>query len=236
MSHDDGRCAKDEETIYVQATGTCASVVGAANGTEAVPYCSMDTAGAALGMMPAKALVVVRGNVNGTSLSLAGRKISIVGQMNASLTGGPIALRLSAGDLYVRRVTISAGMFSMGVQAEAGSILRLDHVVVTGNKGGIALRSANFDIQNTTVVNNESVDEPDGTTSWGGIYVQNPPAVGSTEFRFLTVQNNKAPGIFCTGAVDGMGVLASGNTFRQVTPSCGFTFCDAASATCGVQP
>jgi hypothetical protein len=234
MSHLDGRCASDPETIYVQAGGTCTSTVGATNGTLTIPYCSLDPAATALGTMTAKTLIVVRGPVgSGPPFAIASRPISIVGQMNAGVAG---SIRLSAGELYLRRITLSAGTLLVGCQADAGSTLHLDHVVVTGNKGGIALRGAAFDIQNTTVVNNEPFEETDGTTTWGGIYVQNPPAAGPTKFQFVTVQNNKAPGIFCSGAAQGTGVLASGNTLTQVTTSCGFTSCGAASTTCGAQP
>jgi hypothetical protein len=124
-------------------------------------------------------------------------------------------------------------MFSMGVQADAGSTIRLDRVVVTGNKGGVYLNGAAFEIQNTTVINNEFVD--DGAI-WAGIYAKNPPAAGPAKLRFVTVQNNKATGIVCSGPIEGDGVLSSGNTTSNINTTCKVTNCDTASATCGAQP
>jgi hypothetical protein len=237
MSHDDGRCAKDEETIYVQATANCTSTVGAANGTATVPYCSLDPATTALGTMTAKNLIVVRGTVNnGPAFAIAGRLISVVGQMNASIGSAPAAIRLTAGELYVRAVELSTGN-SLGCQASAGSTLRLDHVVVTGNKlGGILLEGAAFDIRDTTVSNNGAGRYLD-LVDWGGILVNNPPAAGPATLQRVTVQNNMKGGIRCSGALTmTSGVRASGNEPPDIELQCGFTTCGAASATCGSQP
>jgi hypothetical protein len=233
MSHDDGRCATDAETIYVQATGNCANVVGTANGTEAVPYCSMDPAVTTVGTVSTKNLIVVRGNVsNSSTFATTGRSLSVVGQMNAGLGG---TLRLTGGNLYVRRITISAGALFTGCQADIGSTLRLDHVVVTGNKGGIYLNGAAFDIQNTTVSDNTGLSTMGA--SWAGILISNPPAAGPKKLHLVTVENNKAPGVVCTAAAEGTNVRASGNMLTEITTiECGFSPCGAASATCGAQP
>lgn len=239
MSHDDGRCAKDDETIYVQATTNCASTAGAANGTATLPYCSLDPVIAALGTMTAKNLVVVTGTVDkGPPFAIAGRPISIVGKANASVGGVPAAIRLTAGDLYIRNVELFTGN-SLGCQAGTGSTLRLDHVVVTGNKlGGILLDGAAFDIKDTTVTKN-GPGVFNGAVDWGGIFVNNPPAAGPTKLQRVTVQNNLEAGIKCSVALMmtmTSGILASGNMSPDIHPTCMVAACGAASATCGAQP
>lgn len=235
MSHQDGRCATEAETIYVEAKANCATTVGATGGTATVPYCAMDSAVMTLGTTTTKDLVVVTGNVSsGTMFAVVGRPVSIVGKVEASVTGSP-AIKLSAGDLFIRRVTISAGMFSLGCQADSGSMLRLDHVLVTGNRGGIYLNGAAFDIQNTTISDNYGLSTMG--TSWAGVFVSNPPAAGPKKLQLVTVDNNKAPGIVCTSTAQGTGVRASGNALTEITTiECGFSPCGAASATCGAQP
>jgi hypothetical protein len=233
MSHDKGRCATDLETIYVQATATCASTVGAANGTATVPYCSMDLAVATLGAMPSKNLVVVRGDVaNPSPFAISSRPISIVGQMNAGLGG---TLRLMAGDLYVRQATVTAGALLVGCQADNGSTLRLDRVIVTGNKGGIYLDRAAFDIQNTIIANNGT--RSTGAVTWGGVLVIDPPAAGPAKLQFVTVQDNVGGGIACSAALTmASGVRTSGNGSPDINDNCNLAACGAASATCGAQP
>jgi hypothetical protein len=236
MSHQDGRCAKDEETIYVEATGNCASTVGVTNGTATVPFCSLDPAVAALGAMPAKNLVIVRRTVIcGTPFAITARPVSIVGQLNASVTGAPAAIRASAGDLYVRNVKLSTGA-SIGCQADSGSTIRLDHVAVTGNSGGgILLNGAAFDIQNTTVSNNGAGTS--GATTWGGILVTSLPVSGPAKLNLVTVQNNMGGGIACSAQLTmATGVLSSGNESPNINATCMFSSCTAASATCGAQP
>lgn len=233
MKHQDGRCATDAETIYVQKTSACPGAAATADGTAAMPYCSMDPAVAAVG--GTRDLIVVRGIVNGASsaFSIGSRQVSIVGQLSANVAGATDpAIHLTAGDLYVRSLKLSTGG-SIGCKAEVGSVLRLDRVVVTGNSsGGILLDGAAFDVENTTVTNNG----PSADATWGGIRIQNTPAGGPARLHLLTVQNNNPSGISCSASVTGTGVLASGNTSVDVSATCGFSSCGTTGSTCGAQP
>jgi hypothetical protein len=226
MKHQDGRCATDAETIYVQKTANCP----AADGTAMAPYCSMDGAVAAVGAT--RDLIVARGTVGGASSAFAGgtTQISIIGQMNATIgnVNSP-AIQLASGDMYVRNVKLGPST-AIGCQGDAGSILRLDHVLVTGNSGGgILLNGAAFDIENTTVTNNG----PSADATWGGIRIQNPSASGPVLLHLVTVQGNNPTGVSCSASVTGMGVLAPGNL---VSSTCGFSSCATANTTCGAQP
>ena len=236
MAHQDGRCATDGETIYVQMSSACSNSSG---GTSTTPFCGMDPALTAAGAT--RDLILVRGTVvNGTTsgFNCGTRQISIVGQMSATVSGVP-AIHVASGDLYVRAAKLSTGA-SIGCQADAGSILRLDHVLVTGNSaGGILLNGAAFDIENTTVTTNGPGTDSTGAT-WGGIRIVSPPLSGPKMLNLVTVQNNNQVGVSCSASasVSGMGVLASGNAggVDITTANCGFSSCALASVTCGAQP
>ena len=185
-------------------------------------------------------LIDVRGTVAGATSAFSGgtKQISVVGQMSATISGVP-AIHLAAGDLYVRAVKLGPGA-SIGCQADAGSLLRLDHVLVTGNSaGGILLNGAAFDIENTTVTTNGPGTDSTGAT-WGGIRIVSPPLSGPKMLNLVTVQNNNQVGVSCSASasVSGMGVLASGNAggVDITTANCGFSSCSPASVTCGAQP
>jgi hypothetical protein len=238
MKHQDGRCATNAETIYVQETTICPGAAATADGTSAKPYCSMDSVIAAIDAT--RNLIVVRGAVAGATgaFSVGSRQLSIVGQSNAAIAGATHpALDLAAGDLYVRNLKLSASA-SMGCRAVTGSTLRLEHDLATGSSsGGILLDGAAFDIENTTVTNNGSGTL--GAITWGGILVNNPPAAGPAKLQLLSVQNNTGGGIACSTALTMPdGVLASGNTTmgQDIVSTCGFSSCGTASATCGAQP
>ena len=92
MSHQDGRCATDAETIYVQNGAGCSDTTGTAGGSSARPFCSLQPAVAAVAVVgTARGLIVVRGSVMGaTAMGAAAvfqgptRQLSIVGQMPAA--------------------------------------------------------------------------------------------------------------------------------------------------------
>jgi len=239
MSHLDGRCASTKETIYVQNNGTCADGTGASAGSATAPLCSMQPAPSLASAT--RDLIVVRGTVSGATGAFA-TTVSIVGQSSGTIAGtvSP-ALHVSAGTTYARDVKLST-FDSIGLQADGGSTVRLDHVLVTGNAGqasdakggGILLDGAAFDIRNTTVTSNGP-----GTFSgglWGGILVNSPPATGPKSLQLVTVQGNNPTGISCTAAISGTGVSATGNSSLDVVSACGITACGAASTTCGAQP
>jgi len=239
MSHLDGRCASNSETIYVQNSSSCSDAGGTSGGTSTVPYCSMQPATGAVSAT--RDLVVVRGTVGGATVGFAS-SVSIVGQSSATIVGSVNpALHIASGTTYARDLKLTAGD-AVGLQADTGSTVQLNHLLVTGNAGmaadtrggGILLDGAAFDISNTTVTSNGPGAL--GGTTWGGILVNNPPSGGPKSLRLLTVQNNNPVGVACSATITGTGVLSTGNTSVEITPACMVTSCSAASTTCGAQP
>jgi len=240
MSQLDGRCASTRETIYVQNGSGCSDAGGAAGGTAMAPFCSMQPATAAV--TTARDLVVVRGTVGGATGAFTGN-VSIVGQSSGTIAGtvSP-ALHVSGGTTYARGLKLLT-VDSIGLQADSGSTVKLDHMLVTGNAGqasdlkggGILLDGAAFDIRNTTVTGNGP--GASGSSTLGGILVTSTPApAGPRALQLVTVQNNNGPGIACSAAISGTGVLATGNTSVDILPACGITSCTTASTSCGAQP
>jgi hypothetical protein len=230
MSHVDGHCAVDSETIYVVNRAGC-SDTGAA--TSAAPLCSMNGVQLALGT---RTVVVVRGSsasANGAIGLSGGKLVSIVGQNAGAITGTMAPALWISGDTYARDLKLSS--MTTAVLANSGATLRLNHVsVVNSPGGGLLLDGAAFDIRNTIVTGNGPGIS--GATVWGGILINNPPAAGPARLQLLTVQNNTV-GIACSATVTGTGVLASGSASGvNIATTCGFTSCGAASATCGAMP
>jgi hypothetical protein len=60
--------------------------------------------------------------------------------------------------------------------------------------------------------------------------------MGPKQLYLVTVQNSLAPGIACSTAVTGTGVLASGNASVDIGPMCMFSSCGTAGPMCGSQP
>jgi hypothetical protein len=235
MAHQDGRCASEAETIYVQQVATCASVADPASGGATTPFCGLDKGASALS--PTRRLFVIRGTVQGTAWTLQGAPgdapVSIVGQQSATIAGGASpGLNVVSADLYVRQVLVTLSA-QIGISASNGATLRLDAVKVDTNRGGgILIDASRFDIRNTVVTGNGPGLLP-GDVSWGGMRVQNPPATAPLDLNLVTITNNAGPGLLCTSAIQGAGVRASANSTIDVGTACGITPCGAPSATCG---
>ena len=234
MSHLDGHCATDAETIYVQNTAGCtATYVNDSGGTAIAPYCSMDPVG--LAANDTHTLVVIRGAVNGGTWTYqrgAGHpETSFIGQQSAIVASATSpGFSMTSGTAYIRDVKFSSSL-AVCISATGGSI-DLDTVVVdTCQGGGILLDGAAFNITNTTVTNNGPGTV--GTTSWGGILVNSLPIAGLPVFSLDTIENNKGPGLECAGQVDGSAVLASGNSTADIGPTCGFNSCTPGRGACG---
>lgn len=230
MSHQDGRCASDSETVVVTATSSNLPSTSVTSGIH---------------------LMVIRGTVNGTlTWSLpTSPQMTIVGQSSgttvptltgiASTTTETATIRVTGGDLYIRGLSVTAG--SPGIWATGGNILRLDHVNVSNNTaGGILLDGAGFDIKNTTINNNGS--NIYGTVVFGGLGIQGTPTGSGTpkSISLSTVSANQLVGVSCGSGATLVpvptSVLSSGNTGGDIGGSCGFASCSSASATCGAQP
>jgi hypothetical protein len=239
MAHQDGRCATDAETIYVQNDApTCSDAVqagdaGADVGTRSKPFCSMQPV--PLRLTTSRALVVVRGTVGSGSWTFTGPSdASIVGQQSAFVSSGPMpAFSISSGSILIREVKFASSA-SIGIRATGGTV-RLERVTVDSCMGGgILLDGAAFDIQNTTVTRNGPAT--DGATSWGGILVKALPSSGLSRLDLVTLQNNNNAGLVCAAQIEGTGVFASGNIGGiDVNPTCAVITCTPMSSTCGSQ-
>jgi hypothetical protein len=228
MSHEDGRCATADETIYVKRDTSICSMSRAAGGTKDVPYClSQDGLDA---MTAARRLVVMRGPDALTEFmfSQAGARVTVVGQGGAIVSpGAHVGVQVSAGTVYLRDLTIKGGS-DTGVVADGSGELHMDRCMVRSNtKGGIQVSGAGFEIINTIVDGNGSTSTA-GCGTWGGICVN---AAGTlTVARFLndTVVNNMGPGVACVGATTIIaGSIVSGNIPQEIS-LCTMTPCCAA--------
>ena len=150
-------------------------------------------------------------------------------------TSKGIAATGASTTLTLSNVTVNLGTDGLGIQADNGATLKMDHCIVTNNlQGGIRLDSVQFDIKNTKVTNNGPGD--DMGASWGGFRVTNVVTNGTKFLGDVTVQNNNAVGISCSAAVISDGVFVSGNVGVQISPSCNITPCTPdAGVTCGAQ-
>jgi hypothetical protein len=234
MAHQDGRCASEAETIYVQQTAACSSVADPAGGTSGAPFCGLDKAAVALSTT--RRLFVVRGTVQGAAWTLQGAagspQVSIVGQQTAVVVGGTASgLQIMGSDVFLRDLTIRRSE-QIGISANTGSTVRLENVTVSDNGGGgVLLDASGFEITNSIVTANGPGTS--GPTTWGGLLIQNPPSAGPARLTNTSVTGNNGPGISCSGPISGQGVLATNNSPLDIVPTCGITPCGAPSATCG---
>ena len=229
MAHQDGRCATDAETIYLENRPLTCVPTSPGGGTTSTPYCNL---GAALGDVDASHRVLaVRGAVAGSPGTIqasngVSSEVSIVGVGSAS--GGTIyqaatmtpIVSIDGAAVYLRNINLSASD-DIGIVARNGATLRLDRVLVDDNKnGGLLVDGAAFDIRNSTFTNNGPGDATG--TAWGGVRIQ-----GAATFmpRVLTndsITVNKQIGLSCTAAVVGTGVLVGLNAGGvDVSPTCG---------------
>jgi hypothetical protein len=252
MAHQNGHCATDAETIYVEPKpgAACNNVLlSDSDGTAGLPFCAIELARRVLASDSAQAqprtLVRVRGTLSAATAPftrMPGRtEVSIVGQQGAVLGNvtAPAALDLQSGLFYVRGLKVSPSA-SIGINAAPGATdsltLRLDGVTIDScQKGGMFLGGAAFDVRNTVLTNNGPGQT--GATAWGGILVNALPTAGTAQLTLVTVENNKQVGIACAGPVIGTGVFAANNTGGiEVGSTCGITTCPTRSSTCGAGP
>jgi len=243
----DGHCATDAETVYVGPVGSTCSDANA--GTAQAPVCSSQAGvGLATQTGSSKSVVLVRGTLAaGSTLITASSPLTIVGKSSAVLTPttvGSVGITVTSGEIYLRNLTVqgtASPATGMGINAISGTTLHMDTCAVINNPGGgILFNGAAFDIKNTTITGNGPGTAPAGA-SYGGIRVEALPAGGPTTLDLVTIQNNKQVGLSCSGAITGIGVLASGNNNNstsatdQIGSTCAITACTPASTTCGVQ-
>jgi hypothetical protein len=213
MFHQDGRCATDAETIYVQKTATCPG-----SGSAASPFCKPQDAINALSAMSspsAATTLVLRGPMPLGSMNvgftLAG-ELTVIGQAGAYVFPGvDVGLQISDGaQLYVRGLTVTGGA-NVGMLANGNAVLRLDRCLVTSNAGGgIQIDGAGFDIINTVIAKNGPGS--DGPITWGGFLVSSAvPAGNPSRFVNNTVVDNNAAGASCVSPYAIGGSISFGN-------------------------
>jgi len=217
MSHDNGRCATDAETIYVQNSASCdpnPSDIGA--GSPDRPLCNSQDAFTLV--TPSRRVIVMSLTnltaITATATTSAG-KITIIGQGGAATgTGGPIRVHVTSGDIFIRGLTITGGL-SAGVVVESGATLRMDGCTVKGNAGGglVVQSGANFDIANS-IFDGNGPGQINTTTTFGGVYLGGgAPATGPSRFWFSTVVNNQDRGVICFDTAQALsGMLLRSNT------------------------
>jgi hypothetical protein len=236
MDHQDGRCAAESETIYVQKGGACAPGAG----TSSAPLCRPDDAMGAL--TASRRVVIIRGAVDGFSWSLNGGQVTVVGQPAGAIAGTIAAgvspgVTVSGGDLYIRNLSVACvpDISDRGVVAQSGAVLRLNGVTVKNcAKGGVLVDGAAFEIKNAVITANGPADN--GGLVWGGMRFQGVPIGGPARLEMVTIKDNKQVGVSCSAAISGTGVHASGNTGGvEITSTCGLMPCSPPGATCGAQ-
>jgi hypothetical protein len=206
MFHQDGRCASDAESIYVQKTPGC---TGGGQGTSGSPYClTQDAIGK---VSSSKRVIVVKGGnaANNFSASLSEPEVSVIGVAGATIApGADIGIDLIKGTLYLRGLTIENGS-SAAVAAEPGSTLRMDRCVLRRNAVGLVINGAGYSIVNTLIADGGSGVFPNIGTI-GGAYLKSAPSK-PTDFRFNTVVNNRNIGVQCIGSLAVSDLIVTGN-------------------------
>jgi hypothetical protein len=199
MFHQDGRCATDSETIYVESKTGCLSAPTPTGGTSATPFCKLQDALSALGD---RRLFVVRGSgdVGNTSIqNLPGGQISIVGPGTriTAAVGSP-GFRVAGNDVFVRGLKIlgDAGT-DIGIVADSGATIRLDSVTVENmSKGGLRVIAAGYEIVNCLLDGNGGAID-DGGRFIGGAFLGAASGSQLARFAFNTVVSNNDKGVIC---------------------------------------
>lgn len=212
MSHQDGRCATDAEVIHVTNGPGCSASGG---GTAAAPFCQTD---AAIGAVTAtRRVILLKGPEALTpfTASPVGAPISIIGQLGATIAPGAfVGVRVTAGEVYIRGVTVS-GSTQTGIIVENGAVLRLERATLTGNRGGLLVLNAGYDVSNTIIASNKGALVPNTATSYGGAYLRSAPGKPAV-FRNNTIVDNEVIGLVCADAYQVKNLLVANNAVEQV--------------------
>jgi hypothetical protein len=228
MFHQDGRCASTDEVIHVQNGPGCSMNPGV-GGTLGAPFCfsqhGLDAVTAT------KRVVVLHGPDALTNWTAApiGAPVTVVGQGNATIAPGAfVGIRLGGGEVYLRGLTISGGT-QTGVVVENGAVLRMDRCTLTGNRGGLLVLNAGFDIANSVIAANKGAVVPNSATSYGGVYLRTAPGKPAI-FRNDTIVDNEVIGLVCAEGYAVKNLLVAGNAVEQVLG------CTPATSSVGVPP
>jgi hypothetical protein len=219
MFHQDGRCATDWETIYVQnSPGTCGT--GNSAGTKSVPFCNTQEGVGAVTSNKRLIVMIGPGLFPVTSTSTTGSgQITFIGQNTATTNAGAfVAFHVTVGDVYVRGLTANGGS-NHGFEVNSGATLRMDRCLATNSTGGGGLlvhNGAGFEIVNSVFAANQGGTGDFG--SFGGVSLGTAGAGLPNRFWFNTIVNNLQIGVSCTLNSQPLNaVLITGNVGDSVT-------------------
>jgi hypothetical protein len=162
----------------------------------------------------------------GFTASAASGQLTVVGQNGAALLPGGAGpgVRVAAGDVYVRGLTIS-GSGDTGVVVDAAGILRMNRCIVKDNmKGGLLVNpGAAFDVANT-VFDGNGPGLFGSFTSFGGVFMGTARVAGPARFRNNTVVNSKfGAGVVCEKATQPVSGLLQYNPGQLDAVNCTLT-------------
>jgi hypothetical protein len=215
LTHQNGRCATDAETLYVKNANPCSTA--GTGGTIEMPFCQPQRAVAAIAANRRVIRVSGPAEVGPVDITQAtGGPITIIGQDQARIfPNAEIGIHVRAGDVYVRRLDVVGGR-ATGVVVDNGATVRLNGVIVEGNlSGGLAANpGAGFDIANSVFALNGIGMVASST--YGGVFLGAPAGGRPGRFRASTIVNNKFIGAVCQNAAQRLdGVLLFGNMVQE---------------------
>jgi hypothetical protein len=204
-----GRCAKDEETIYVQGATPCAANAG--QGTSAMPFCQPQRALTAVSNT--RRIIRVRGPepLLEMDIQASGSQITIIGQEGATITSpAEIGVQVRSGNVHIRGLRVLGNQ--SGIIVSGGATVQLNRVVVELNReGGLQIANgATYDVTNSVFAKNGLGSV--GAARYGGVFLGTPGSGRTGQFRANTVVDNMDAGVVCDSASQSLvGVLLFNN-------------------------
>ncbi len=207
----EGRCAKDDETIYVQNANPCSMAAG--EGHADMPFCQ--AAPALRAISNTRRVIRIRGPepIQELDVQTTGALVSIIGQKAATITSSSgTGVHIRGGDVLLRSLEVS-GSRGTGIIVENGATVRLNRVIVKQNlTGGLqVLGGAGFEVNNSVFASNAQGGI--GPGRFGGVSLSVPTGGRPNIFRASTVAINEDIGVLCPPGSNLRltGVLLTGN-------------------------
>jgi hypothetical protein len=212
LNHLGGRCAGDDETIYVRNGDPCA--MAGTEGSSEMPFCQPQRAMAAISTSRRVIRLRGPGELSQFEIQATGGPVTIIGQEGAAiLPVSDIGVRVRSGDVHIRGLEV-VNSRNTGIAVDSGATVHLNRVIVRQNLGG-GLRvaaGAGFDVTNSVFSSNGTGLA--GLVQFGGVFLGTPGGNRPARFRANTVVQNENIGVVCERANQGQrleGVLLTGN-------------------------